>query len=195
MISYRIPLVPGPVSIAPNVLDARHADYGSSDLEEDFFRLYSECEAGLRQILATDNDVVIMSGEGMLALWAALKSTILPGDRVLAVATGVFGYGIADMARQIGAQVETVAFGYDQTLDPEIVADVAREFEPHLVSVVHCETPSGTLNPLAEVGREVYDLTLAVANGAATKSEALRHREFVLTYKRFEPLGPACLPA
>ncbi len=48
---------------------------------------------------------------------------------------------------------------------------------------------------LAEVGREVFDLTLAVANGAATKSEALRHREFVLTYKRFEPLGPACLPA
>lgn len=48
---------------------------------------------------------------------------------------------------------------------------------------------------LPEVGREVFDLALAVANGAPTKSEALRHREFILTYKRFEPLGPACLPA
>ncbi len=47
---------------------------------------------------------------------------------------------------------------------------------------------------LPEVGREVFALTLAVANGAATRSEALRHREFILTYKRFEALGPACLP-
>ncbi len=49
--------------------------------------------------------------------------------------------------------------------------------------------------PLAEVGDEIYDLTLAVAGGEATKSEALGHREFILTYKTFEPLGPACLPA
>lgn len=47
---------------------------------------------------------------------------------------------------------------------------------------------------LPDVGREVFDLVLAVANGAATKSEALRHREFILTYKSFAPLGPACLP-
>jgi altronate hydrolase len=45
------------------------------------------------------------------------------------------------------------------------------------------------------VGREVYALTLAVARGAATKSEALGHQEFILTYKTFEPAGPACLPA
>jgi altronate hydrolase len=47
---------------------------------------------------------------------------------------------------------------------------------------------------LPEVGREVYELVLAVARGAATKSEALGHQEFVLTYKSFDPLGPACLP-
>ena len=49
--------------------------------------------------------------------------------------------------------------------------------------------------PLAEVGAEIYDLTLAVAGGAPTKSEELGHREFILTYKTFEPIGPACLPA
>lgn len=48
---------------------------------------------------------------------------------------------------------------------------------------------------LAEVGAEIYDLTLAVAAGRRTRSEALGHREFILTYKTFEPLGPACLPA
>ncbi|MCP5074469.1 MAG: UxaA family hydrolase [Rhodobacteraceae bacterium] len=49
--------------------------------------------------------------------------------------------------------------------------------------------------PLAEVGDEIYDLTLAVAGGEQTKSEALGHREFIMTYKTFEPIGPACLPA
>ena len=49
--------------------------------------------------------------------------------------------------------------------------------------------------PLAEVGDEIYHLTLAVAAGQRTKSEALGHREFILTYKTFDPLGPACLPA
>ena len=49
--------------------------------------------------------------------------------------------------------------------------------------------------PLGEVGDEIYDLTLATAAGARTRSEALGHREFILTYKTFEPIGPACLPA
>lgn len=48
---------------------------------------------------------------------------------------------------------------------------------------------------LEEVGREIRDLVLSLAQGAATRSEALGHQEFILTYKSFEPIGPACLPA
>jgi altronate dehydratase len=47
---------------------------------------------------------------------------------------------------------------------------------------------------LQEVGQEIFDAVRDVANGAATKSEGLGHREFILTYKAFEPLGPSCLP-
>jgi altronate hydrolase len=47
---------------------------------------------------------------------------------------------------------------------------------------------------LDAVGDEIYNAVLAVAGGAQTKSEALGHQEFILTYKRFEPAGPACLP-
>lgn len=45
-----------------------------------------------------------------------------------------------------------------------------------------------------QVGHEIRDLVLAVAGGQQTASEALGHREFILTYKSFEPIGPACLP-
>ena len=48
---------------------------------------------------------------------------------------------------------------------------------------------------LDEVGHEIYDLILRVANGEKTKSEELGHQEFILTYKTFEPVGPACLPS
>lgn len=47
---------------------------------------------------------------------------------------------------------------------------------------------------LDEIGREVFELTVDVANGARSKSEMLGHQEFILTYKAFEPVGPACLP-
>ena len=47
---------------------------------------------------------------------------------------------------------------------------------------------------LPEVGQEICDLIKRVGNGECTKSEALGHQEFILTYKSFEPLGPACLP-
>ena len=48
---------------------------------------------------------------------------------------------------------------------------------------------------LDEVGTEIYDLIQRVAAGENTKSEALGHQEFVLMYKTFEPLGPACFPS
>jgi altronate hydrolase len=50
----------------------------------------------------------------------------------------------------------------------------------------------GTLD---EVGREVFEQTVAVSRGVASKSETLGHQEFILTYKTFEPVGPACLPS
>ena len=47
---------------------------------------------------------------------------------------------------------------------------------------------------LDEVGAEIYQQLQAVAAGNLSKSEALGHQEFILTYKSFEPIGPACLP-
>jgi altronate hydrolase len=47
---------------------------------------------------------------------------------------------------------------------------------------------------LDEVGREIYDLVLSVAAGRPSASERLGHQEFILTYKTFDPIGPACLP-
>jgi altronate hydrolase len=45
-----------------------------------------------------------------------------------------------------------------------------------------------------EVGEEIYRKVLEIASGIESCSESLGHQEFVLTYKSFDPIGPACLP-
>jgi aspartate aminotransferase-like enzyme len=151
---YPIPMVPGPVKVPTEILAVYQENYGSADLEPEFLDLYNLTEENLKKVFVTQNRVVIQSGEGMVALWAALKSCILPGDRVLALASGIFGYGMADMSRSIGATVETLSLPYDQTIsDWDAVEQMVANFHPKMITVVHCETPSGTLNPLAELGR------------------------------------------
>jgi altronate hydrolase len=47
---------------------------------------------------------------------------------------------------------------------------------------------------LDEVGAQILDAVVRVASGERSQSEEMRHQEFILTYKTFEPIGPACLP-
>jgi altronate dehydratase large subunit len=50
------------------------------------------------------------------------------------------------------------------------------------------------LSDLDQVADEIVALVEATVRGQQTKSEELGHREFILTYKTFEPTGPSCLP-
>ncbi len=153
MKTYQIPIVPGPVSVSREVLEAGQVNFGSADLEKDYLELYKATEKALRKIMCTKNRVVIQTGEGMLALWGALKSCLLPGDKVLVLSTGLFGYGIGDMAEAIGCEVRTLGFGFDETLaDFDLIEKVIREFQPKMITMVQNETPSGTMNPVAEIG-------------------------------------------
>jgi aspartate aminotransferase-like enzyme len=174
MQSYEISLVPGPTRVPESVRRAYLTDYASSDLEPEYSELYATVQDQLRTILGTRNQLAIMTGEGMIALWGALKSCIKPGERVLAVSTGVFGYGIGEMAAQIGAEVQWVEFGYDEIIEPERVEEAIREFRPKMVTAVHCETPSGTLNPVDLVGELVhqYDVPLYYVDAVASASGA-----------------------
>jgi aspartate aminotransferase-like enzyme len=154
MKTYPIPMVPGPVKAHPDVLEAYRVDYGSADLEKEYVELYTQTETNLKAILKTQSSVVIFLGEGMMALWGALKSCLARGDPVLAIGTGVYGYGIGDMAAAVGAEVRKVGLPYNETLsDLSEVKKAIAEFKPRMITVVHCETPSGTLNPIDGLGR------------------------------------------
>ncbi len=72
--------------------------------------------------------------------------------------------------------------------NPETYDRMADDMDVNAGRVIRGE---GTL---AEVAEEIVDLVRQVAAGRQTASEQMGHQEFVLTYKAFEPIGPACLP-
>ena len=159
MEKYEIGLIPGPVSIPENVRRVWLNDFASSDLEEEFFALYRENQALTQKLLHTQSDIVITSGEAMSILWASLKCTLKPGEKMLAVSSGLFGSGFADMARTFGAEAEICEFPYDEVPEPEKVYEHVKKFRPKVITAVHCETPSGTLTPcLAEIGKIAHEL-------------------------------------
>ncbi len=151
-----IPMIPGPTTVPQAVYDAACRDFGSGQSEEDFLPFYHQTGRLLADLMGTQNEVVMMTGEAMLALWAALKSCLKPKDRVLSVGTGVFGDGIGEMAQSFGCEVQAISLPYSSTIGNgdslERIETAIKTFKPKMLTAVHCETPSGTLNPLFALG-------------------------------------------
>lgn len=166
-----LPMIPGPVTVPDDVLAAMACDYGSGQIEADFLQLYHNTGRNLAKLMGSQNDVVLMTGEGMLALWSGLKSCLAPGQRVLSLSTGVFGEGIGHMAASMGCEVRWLNYGFDESIhDFDRVADAVRDFRPHMITAVHCETPSGTFNPIAEIGeiKRLYHVPLLYVDAVAS---------------------------
>ena len=94
----------------------------------------------------------------MSILWAALKCTLKSGDKMLAISSGLFGEGFAEMAKTFGVNAEICAFDYDVIPDSERVREHVKKFRPKIITAVHCETPSGTLTKnLYELGSIAHE--------------------------------------
>ena len=72
---------------------------------------------------------------------------------------------------------------------PAVRSLLTRNGIPHAFRAVGTPAADAVLRA---VGVESLE---AAARGKQTRSEELGHQEFILTYKTFEPIGPACLPA
>jgi pyridoxamine--pyruvate transaminase len=118
-----------------------------------FLEQFRRTERKVAAIFGTTADVVLMQGEAVLGLEAAARALVQPGMPVLNLVSGVFGKGMGYWLRDCGACVHEIEVPYNEAIDP---ADVDRFLNQHpeikLVTVVHCETPSGTLNDIAAIG-------------------------------------------
>ena len=103
---------------------------------------------------------LLMQGEAVLGLEAAARSLVRPGTPVLNLVSGVFGKGMALVG--VDRQADRRATPYN-VVEPDAVDRYLREHEDiELVTVVHSETPSGTLNDVSAIG------PIAVTHGALT---------------------------
>ena len=92
---YKI-MTPGPTQVAENVRLARSRECTNPDLDESFVEFYKETCEEISRLLHTDNETLILGGEGILGLEAACASMTEPGDRVLVLDNGIYGKGFAD---------------------------------------------------------------------------------------------------
>lgn len=118
-----------------------------------FRQLYADTVELTRQAFGTEEAPVVLHGEAVLGLEAAAASLIRCDDVVLNLVSGVFGKGFGWWARRYAAEVIEVEVPYDSAVPADRVrAALAQRPDVTVVSVVHCETPSGTLNDLDAIG-------------------------------------------
>ncbi len=145
-------MTPGPTGVHESVRMAMAQDMTNPDLDLNFYEFYKETCMMLQDLLKTKEDVLILSGEGILGLEAACASLIEAGDRVLVIDNGIFGKGFGDFAEIYGADLVYYKGDYRKGIDIEdLKSFLENDSDFKLATLVHCETPSGITNPVDKI--------------------------------------------
>ena len=173
---YKI-MTPGPTQVAENVRLARSRECTNPDLDESFVEFYKETCEEISRLLHTDNETLILGGEGILGLEAACASMTEPGDRVLVLDNGIYGRGFADFVSMYGGCPELYSRDYRETLDvQELEAFLKEHHDYKYATVVHGDTPSGMLNDVSAICPllKKYGIMTVVDSVSASFGEPMR---------------------
>jgi 2-aminoethylphosphonate-pyruvate transaminase len=155
--SDKLLFTPGPLTTTPAVKHAMLRDLGSRDAE--FLQVVRDIRERLLALAGVDPGVyaaVPMQGSGTFAIESVIGSAIPPDGRLLVAVNGVYGRRMVEIARRLGIDTVSLEFPEDQPVDPGQVAGCLEQRGPFShVAVVHCETTTGMLNPIEEVGAAV----------------------------------------
>jgi len=139
-----------------------------SHLDPDMMARLDDIRARLRRVFKAGDDsfAFAVSGTGTAGMETAVANLTRPGARAVAVVTGYFGDRLAQMLARYGAEVSRVEVEWGRACDP---AQLERALAggADLVTMVHAETSTGVLNPVAEMCR------VAKARGARTIVDAV----------------------
>lgn len=150
-------LTPGPLTTSRTVKLAMLADWGSRDVE--FRKMVGNIRKRILRLAQCDSnyECVIMQGSGTFAIEAALGS-LCPDKRrkTLIVANGAYGDRAAQILERIGRPYFKIDKG-DSAVPTveEVVTMLDADKSISHVWMVHCETTSGIVNPIQEIGRAV----------------------------------------
>ena len=146
-------LTPGPLTTSPRVKEAMLRDFGSRDPA--FTELSARTLSRLRDLAggtASDHVCVPVQGSGTFAIEAMFASFVPASARVLVLVNGAYGRRMVEICARIGCATTVYEVAETETHDPRIVARrLADDATLAYVAMIHCETTSGLLNPLAEI--------------------------------------------
>jgi len=143
-------LSPGPVNISERVREAL-AGPDRCHREPEYARIQSDVRGLLQELFAPDHAVALLTGSGTAAVEAAIGSLVPPGATLLVANNGVYGDRMAAVARALGIEVREARFPWTEPVDPAVLARQADGVAA--IAMVHHETTTGLINPVAEVAR------------------------------------------
>ena len=139
--------------VHPRVLQAMAAPL-LGHLDPEFLTVMDEIQVMLRRLFRTTNRFTIaVSGTGSAGMEAVLVNLIEPGDAVVVGINGVFGTRMATVVERCGGKPIRVEAPWGRIIEPRALRDaIARAGPVKAVALVHAETSTGVLQPLAEIG-------------------------------------------
>ncbi|CZR06275.1 pyridoxal-phosphate-dependent aminotransferase family protein [Trichococcus collinsii] len=173
---YKPNYAPGPTEVRENVRLARAKRANNSDFDKTFIRYYREVSQKMGHVMGTTNEVLLLAGEGILALEAACASLTEPGDRVLVLDNGIYGEGFKDFVSIYGGVPVVLSFDHRSGIPTEAVrAYLEQDSDFKYATLVHCDTPTSVLNNVAELCPllKEYDILTVVDSVAGMVGEPI----------------------
>lgn len=145
-------LGPGPSPVSPGVRAALGAPL-RSHLDPEFMAILDDTRARLTRVFRAPDGALVsaISGTGTSGMEAVVANLTEPGMCVLVVVTGYFGERLAQMFERYGAAVDRLLVPWGRAVDPADVAHRMADGQCSIVAVVHVETSTGVVNPIADV--------------------------------------------
>ncbi len=145
---------PGPLTTSLSVKQAMLHDLGSR--EDAFIAIVRDIRrrlVALGGVSEPEYTAVLMQGSGTFSLEAVLASTVPPQGKVLVAVNGAYGRRLAQIGQTLGIAIRSLEFAENEPVDPaKVSAALAQDPSITHVSMCHCETTSGVINPVKEVG-------------------------------------------
>ncbi|MGD0939299.1 MAG: 2-aminoethylphosphonate--pyruvate transaminase [Terracidiphilus sp.] len=161
MTADKLLFTPGPLTTSATVKSAMLHDTGSRDRE--FLEAVREIRERLLSIGGAESprdggayECVLMQGSGTFSIESVISSVIPRDGRLLILINGAYGRRIEQIARVHGIETEVLDTPENSRISPAIVAEtLAKSTDITHVAVVHCETTTGIINPVKEIGEVV----------------------------------------
>jgi len=153
----KILFTPGPLTTSRTVKQSLLRDLGSRDYE--FIHMVADIRQRLLEaggVADGGYEAIIMQGSGTFSLESVISSTIPPDGKLLVIINGAYGQRIAQIAKVYGIEVIPLIYPENSTPDlAEIESALKADQAITCVAVIHCETTTGIINPIKEIGEIV----------------------------------------